>query len=107
MQSVKKPSKDISNDGIKPTLPVIKDADLYTSVNMIDYYVYPQVNHMQAYDSHYATPLATPIEPVQSIQRKKTAHAYNNIGYTHHEYNQYAVYQKPNIAGEEKPMPYF
>ncbi|RCH91533.1 hypothetical protein CU097_007436 [Rhizopus azygosporus] len=107
VQSVKKPSKDISNDGIKPTLPVIKDADLYTSVNMIDYYVYPQVNHMQAYDSHYATPLATPIEPVQSIQRKKTAHAYNNIGYTHHEYNQYAVYQKPNIAGEEKPMPYF
>ncbi|CEI97169.1 hypothetical protein RMCBS344292_11306 [Rhizopus microsporus] len=106
-QSVKKPRKDISNDGIKPTLPVVKDADLYTSVNMIDYYVYPQVNQIQAYESHYATPLVTPIEPVQSIQRKKTAHAYNNIRYIHHEYNQYAVYQKPNVAGEEKPMPYF
>ncbi|CEG77546.1 hypothetical protein RMATCC62417_12275 [Rhizopus microsporus] len=106
-QGVKKPSKDISNDSIKPTLPVVKDADLYTSTNMIDYYVYPQVNQMQAYDSHYATSFATPIEPVQSIQRKKTSHACNNIGYTHYEYNQYTVYQKPNIAGEEKPMSYF
>lgn len=104
---MKKPSKDISNEGINPTLPVVKDADLYTSVNMIDYYVYPQVNQMQAYDSYNATPLAILIEPVQSIQRKKTAHAYNNIGFTHYEYNQYTVHQKPNIAGEEKPMSYF